>query len=147
MRRAIELSRDNRGGGPFGALVVVRGRIVGEGRNQVVPSRDPTAHAEINAIRAACQEVGSHSLEGAVLYTSCEPCPMCLAAAFWARVGRIVWANSRADATAIGFDDEAIYREVSLSPGERAIPSSRLLAAEALAVLREWAARPDRTMY
>jgi guanine deaminase len=116
MRRAIELSAScaQSDEGPFGAVVVKDGKIIGEGVNQVVPAGDPTAHAEIVAIRAACEAIGSHVLDGAVVYTSCEPCPMCLSAAWWARVSEIVYANTREDAAAIGFDDDAIYREVAI---------------------------------
>ena len=112
MRRAIELSAScaKSDEGPFGCVVVKDGRIIGEGVNQVVPTGDPTAHAEVVAIRAACKALGTHVLDGAVIYTSCEPCPMCLGAAWWARVKEIVYANDRADAAAIGFDDDAIYR-------------------------------------
>jgi guanine deaminase len=128
MRRAIELSSQSvqQGGGPFGAVVVLDGRVLGEGKNRVVPDGDPTAHAEINAIRNACRAQASHSLQGAVIYTSCEPCPMCLAAIWWARISRIVFANSRDAAADIGFDDAALYSEVS-APLEHDIGSPRFL--------------------
>jgi tRNA(Arg) A34 adenosine deaminase TadA len=149
MRRAIELSalcaRSDEG--PFGAVVVKDGTIIGEGVNRVVPDGDPTAHAEIVAIRAACEAVGSHVLDGAVLYTSCEPCPMCLGAVWWARVKEIVYANDRTDAAAIGFDDDAIYREVAAPLHRRKLPIRRMGAAEALEVFRLWLAKPDRVPY
>jgi guanine deaminase len=131
----------------YGAVVVKDGRIVGEGVNRVVPTGDPTAHAEIVAIRAACEATGSHVLDGAVLYTSCEPCPMCLGAAWWARVKEIVYANNRADAAAIGFDDDAIYQEVAAPLHRRTLPIRRLGAAEALEVFRSWHAKPDKVPY
>jgi tRNA(Arg) A34 adenosine deaminase TadA len=149
MRRAIALSAEaaGQGGGPFGAVVARQGRILGEGRNQVVPGRDPTAHAEVMAIRAACAELGTHDLTGATLYTSCEPCPMCLGAAWWARIGRIVHGNDREDAAAIGFDDHAIYDEVARPHDARHLPLRRLLRAEALAVFEAWHADPARARY
>lgn len=149
MRRAIALSCEGveEGGGPFGAVVVRDGRILGEGRNAVVPARDPTAHAEIVAIRAACTAVGSHDLTGATIYTSCEPCPMCLGAIWWARIGGIVYANDRADAAAIGFDDAAIYGEVAAPLTARRLPLRRLLAEEARLAFQAWAAKPDKVPY
>jgi tRNA(Arg) A34 adenosine deaminase TadA len=149
MRRAIELSRQcvKSDEGPFGAVVVRDGKIIGEGVNQVVPIGDPTAHAEIVAIRAACQAIGSHVLDRAVIYTSCEPCPMCLGAAWWARVAEIVYANNRADAAAIGFDDDAIYREVASPLDNHKLPIRRLGAAEALEVFKLWHGKPDRVPY
>jgi tRNA(Arg) A34 adenosine deaminase TadA len=135
------------GGGPFGAVVVKDGRIIGEGRNNVVPGRDPTLHAEVVAIRAACAALGTHDLTGAVIYTSCEPCPMCLAAIWWARIGEIVFANDRQDAAAIGFDDAAIYEEVARPLETRALPIRRLLASEAIEAFRLWEAKPDKVAY
>jgi tRNA(Arg) A34 adenosine deaminase TadA len=149
MRRAIALSCQGvaEGGGPFGAVVVKDGRIIGEGRNNVVPGRDPTLHAEVVAIRAACAALGTHDLAGAVIYTSCEPCPMCLAAIWWARIGEIVFANDRQDAAAIGFDDAAIYEEVARPLETRALPIRRLLASEAIEAFRLWEAKPDKVPY
>jgi len=149
MRRAIALSCQGvaAGGGPFGAVVVMDGVVVGEGRNAVVPSRDPTAHAEIVAIRAACATLGTHDLAGAVIYTSCEPCPMCLGAAWWARIAEVVYGNDRADAAAIGFDDAAIYDEVCLPLPARRLPLRRLLAAEAIEGFRQWQAKADKVPY
>lgn len=150
LRRAIALSRERMtagAGGPFGAVVALDGRVIGEGWNEVTSTNDPTAHAEVQAIRAACRALGRFSLAGAVLYTSCESCPMCLSAAYWARVDRIVYANGREDAAAIGFDDAHIYREVALPIERRAVPMQRLLAAEAKAVFDAWMAKPDRIAY
>lgn len=150
MRRAIALSRDmmqEGAGGPFGALVVLEGRIVGEGWNQVTSANDPTAHAEIVAIRAACRTIGGFALTGARIYSSCEPCPMCLAAIYWARIGRVFYANSQADAAAIGFDDAFLYRELALPPSSRSLPVHRLLAGEAIRVFEEWQAKPDKIPY
>ncbi len=149
MRRAIELSLECVASdeGPFGSVVVREGRIIGEGVNRVVPSGDPTAHAEIVAIRAACKAVGSHVLEGAVIYTSCEPCPMCLGAIWWARISEIVYANDRADAAAIGFDDDAIYREVAAPLESRKLPIRRMSASEALEAFKLWRSMPDRVPY
>jgi guanine deaminase len=149
MRRAIELSLECVASdeGPFGAVVVRDGRIVGEGVNRVVPSGDPTAHAEIVAIRAACQAIGSHVLDGAVIYTSCEPCPMCLGAIWWARISEIVYANNRDDAASIGFDDDAIYREVAAPLDSRKLPIRRLSASEALEAFKRWESKPDRILY
>ena len=149
MRRAIELSAScaNTDEGPFGAVVVLDGKIIGEGVNQVVQTGDPTAHAEVVAIRNACKALGSHVLDGAVVYTSCEPCPMCLGAAWWARVREIVYANSREDAAAIGFDDDAIYREIATPLDQRTLPIRRLGAAEALEVFKLWHAKPDKVPY
>jgi tRNA(Arg) A34 adenosine deaminase TadA len=150
LREAIRLSRvrmrEGRGG-PFGAVVARDGAIVARGWNSVTSSLDPTAHAEIVAIRRACRRVGSFSLAGCVLYSSCEPCPMCLAAAYWARVERLVYAASRADAALAGFDDARIYVEVPLAPEARSLPSEQLLRSEAVSVLEEWRAKPDRVPY
>lgn len=149
LRRAIELSLESvhRGGGPFGALVVRGSEIVGEGRNRVTESHDPTAHAEVLALRAAGQHLGTHDLSGCTLYTSCEPCPMCLAATYWARIDTIHYANSRQDAAAIGFDDDFLYRELPLPLEQRRIPLHRALAPEALEVFKTWFASPDRRDY
>ncbi len=150
MRRAIELSRiqaESGEGGPFGAVVVRDGEIVGEGWNRVLGTNDPTAHAEIVAIRDACARLRSFQLSSCEIYTSCEPCPMCLTAVLWARLERIYYANTRADAAAIGFDDDRFYREVARSLGERTLPTERLLAAEARVVFDQWAAMPDKLIY
>jgi tRNA(Arg) A34 adenosine deaminase TadA len=150
MRRAIELSRrkmEENCGGPFGAVVVKGGRIIGEGWNQVTSGNDPTAHAEVTAIRNACKSLGDYRLEGCEIYTSCEPCPMCLAAIYWARLDRIYYANTRQDAAAIGFDDDFFYREISLPEAERKLPIRRLLADEAKNVFESWMKKTDKTLY
>jgi tRNA(Arg) A34 adenosine deaminase TadA len=150
MHRAIELSRqkmEENCGGPFGAIVVKDGRIIGEGWNQVTSGNDPTAHAEVTAIRTACKTLGNFKLDGCEIYTSCEPCPMCLAAIYWARIGKIYYANTRKDAAAIGFDDDFLYREISLPEAERALPAQRLLAEEAKNVFDSWMKKTDKTAY
>jgi tRNA(Arg) A34 adenosine deaminase TadA len=149
--RAIEIGRDGmlaRRGGPFGALIAnADGSIVAEGCNEVTSTNDPTAHAEIMAIRRACAALGTFLLAGRVLYTSCEPCPMCLAAAYWARVDAIVFAASRADAAAGGFDDEFLYRELVLPMDARTLPISQAAAADGAALFAEWLRLEGRTAY
>ena len=150
MRRAIALSHDKMlagHGGPFGCVIARDGAIVAEGWNQVTTSNDPTAHAEIVAVRRACEALGTFELSGCEVFTSCEPCPMCLAALYWARVGRIFYGNDRADAAAIGFDDEFLYREIALEHAHRSVVTERLLADEALAAFRAWAAKIDKVAY
>lgn len=150
MRRAIALSCEQLAtgaGGPFGAVVARDGVIVAEGVNRVPSTNDPTAHAEIVAIRAACRALGAFTLAGCALYASCEPCPMCLAAIYWARLDRLCFASARDDAAAIGFDDARIYAELALPAAARALPTSRLLADEARAALAAWAAKPDKIRY
>ncbi|MFN9091895.1 MAG: nucleoside deaminase [Alphaproteobacteria bacterium] len=146
MRRAIALSCQGveAGGGPFGAVVVKHGEIIGEGMNRVVPHADPTAHAEIVAIRAACAKLGTHDLSGAVIVSSCEPCPMCLGAIWWSRMGLVVYGNDRADAAAIGFDDAAIYAEVAAPPEARRQPLRPRLAGAALAAVRLLQTKPAK---
>ncbi len=150
MRRAIALSRahmEANDGGPFGAVVALDGKIVGEGWNQVTSANDPTAHAEVVAIRDACRRLGRFSLAGAAIYTSCEPCPMCLTAILWARLDRIYYANDRADAAAAGFDDAEFYRQVALPMPARTTPATRLLADEAAQVFAAWQVKPDKVAY
>ena len=150
MREAIRLSLDSirRGaGGPFGAVVVQAGRIIGSGANRVTSSNDPTAHAEVVAIREACRALATFHLGGCEIYTSCEPCPMCLSAIYWARLDRVFYANTREDAARIAFDDEFLYREVALPLAERKLPMQPLLREEALAAFSEWQAMPDRVAY
>lgn len=150
LREAIRLSRVRMRqgrGGPFGAVIVRDGLVVARGWNAVTSSNDPTAHAEVVAIRRACRALDSFSLAGCVLYASCEPCPMCLAAAYWARVDRLVFAATRDDAARAGFDDELIYREIPLAPGARTLPTGQLLRDEAAAVFDEWLAKEDRVPY
>jgi guanine deaminase len=134
-------------GGPFGAVVVRDGAIVGRGSNQVTSTHDPTAHAEIVAIRDACQTLGTFRLEGCDIYASCEPCPMCLGAIYWARLDRLFYAATRDDAAAIGFDDARLYREMTLPPAQRSLTSVQLLRDEALVALAEWRQKPDKTLY
>ena len=150
MREAIRLSlKKMRGncGGPFGAVVVRRGKIVGRGWNRVTSANDPTAHAEVMAIRDACRRIKTFRLDDCELYASCEPCPMCLAAIYWARIGKIFYANTRRDAAAIDFDDDSIYREVSRPVSRRKIPMQQLLRTDALKVFAEWKWKPDRIRY
>jgi guanine deaminase len=150
MRRAIALSAEHMAkgaGGPFGAVIAVGDEIVGEGWNQVTSTNDPTAHAEMVAIRAAARRLGRFRLAGAELYTSCEPCPMCLAAAYWARLDRVWYASTREDAAAIGFDDAVIYAEIGLPIEGRQLKMTRLLRAEARAVFDAWLKKADRVPY
>ena len=134
-------------GGPVGGIIVRDGAILAEGWNEVTSANDPTAHAEVVAIRRACAADGSFSLQGATLYTSCEPCPMCLAAIYWARIGRLVYANTRDQAAAIGFDDAFLYEEVGKPTEARSIPTHRLDLPEAAAVFREWMTKTDKIEY
>jgi tRNA(Arg) A34 adenosine deaminase TadA len=150
MKEAVTLSRraiDLLEGGPFGSVIVKDGIIVAKGWNQVLLLNDPTAHAEVVAIRAACRELGTPSLEGCQIYTSCEPCPMCLGAIYWARPDVIYYANNRNDAAAIGFDDDFIYKEIALTLPERSIPMHALDKTEAMQVFQEWYNRADRNWY
>jgi len=146
IRLADEAMRSNRGG-PFGCVVVRRGRIIARGANNVVPANDPTAHAEVVAIREACRCLGTFRLDDCELYASCEPCPMCLAAIYWARIPRVYFANTRADAAAIGFDDDFIYRQIPLPPERRSVAMTQLLRDAAQASFREWEAKKDKTPY
>jgi len=150
MRKAIELSRDNISngtGGPFGAVIVKNGKIIGQGTNKVTSSNDPTAHAEIVAIRDACKQASDFSLDGCEIYTSCEPCPMCLSAIYWARIEKIYYGNTRNDAAAIDFDDAFFYEQVALPKDARTIASIALLREEALEAFKEWDNKEDKTKY
>lgn len=149
MRKAISLSIQNieRGGGPFGAVIVKDGRIVATGVNHVTAANDPTAHAEISAIRKAAKKLGTFSLEGCTLYTSCEPCPMCLGAVYWAHFDRLFYANTKSDAKKIGFDDSFIYDEIELNPSERSIKTVRLLPEEAIRAFEFWNEKDDKIEY
>ena len=150
MREAIRLSRIKmqRGqGGPFGAVVVRRGQIIARGWNRVTWVNDPTAHAEVMAIRAACRQLKTFQLADCELYTSCEPCPMCLAAIYWARLKKVYYANTRRDAAKIGFDDELIYREVARPVSRRRLPMRQLLRADAGKVFAAWKSLPDKVVY
>jgi tRNA(Arg) A34 adenosine deaminase TadA len=150
MQRAAELAlrkmREN-SGGPFGAIVVRGDEVVAEGWNRVTSTNDPTAHAEIVAIREACVRLNTFSLEGCEIYTSCEPCPMCLGAIYWARLRALYYANSRQDAARIGFDDEFIYREIALPIEGRKIPGVRIANESADLAFSEWASSPDKIRY
>jgi tRNA(Arg) A34 adenosine deaminase TadA len=150
LREALRLAAEGmrqRRGGPFGAVIVRDGAIVGRGGNEVTSRNDPTAHAEVVAIRDACRRLGTFRLDGATVYCSCEPCPMCLAAIYWARIARVVYAGSQVDAAAAGFDDAAFYRELALPPDARRVPAEQALRAEAVAVFDAWRALPDRQPY
>ena len=134
-------------GGPFGAVIVRAGEVLGSGWNQVATTNDPTAHAEIIAIRKAAATLQTFDLRGCTLYCSCEPCPMCLGAAYWARVDRIVYAGSRADAADAGFDDDAFYSEFMREPANRRLPHQQILRNEAMSVFEGWKAKPDKILY
>ena len=149
MRTAIRLSEDNvrNGGGPFGAVIVKDGEIVATGTNRVTADCDPTAHAEVNAIRAACARLGTFDLSGCEIYSSCEPCPMCLGAIYWAHLDKLYYGNDKKDAAGIGFDDAFIYRELDLKPEDRALKSERLLPDKAIEAFRQWADKADKVEY
>jgi guanine deaminase len=150
MRDAIRLSiegvRSGRGG-PFGCVVVRGGKVVGRGSNQVTSTCDPTAHAEVVAIRDACKALGTFNLSDCTLYASCEPCPMCLSAIYWARIPTTFIGNNRDDAAAIGFDDEFMYRQIPMAIDKRTVTMTRLLSAEANVAFAEWAAKADKVAY
>ncbi len=150
MRMAIQLSEQNveqRLGGPFGAVIVKDGMVVARSANRVVPQKDPTAHAEISVIRLACKELDTYNLEGCVIYTSCEPCPMCLGAIYWAHLDQIYYANTKTDAAAIGFDDQLIYDEMNLSLTQRKLPASQLLHEEAQVSFKNWLTSEQNIKY
>jgi len=150
MKRAIELSQKNMMsgvGGPFGAVIVKNGQIIGEGWNKVTSKNDPTAHAEVEAIRDACTNMNNFDLSGCEIYTSCEPCPMCLSAIYWARLDQIYYANNRKDAAQILFDDDFIYDEIPKKIEERKIPMKPLLREEALKVFKLWEQKQDKIKY
>ena len=150
MMRAIELARSGmtRGdGGPFGAVVVRDGEIIGEGWNRVLATNDPTAHGEVTAIRDACAKTGTFDLTGCGIYTTGEPCPMCLGAIYWARIGSIHYGFSIGDAAQVGFDDREFHRQIGLPPGERSVPATRLCRDQARRLAEEYAAMPGRRIY
>ncbi|MBQ7421818.1 MAG: nucleoside deaminase [Prevotella sp.] len=149
MRRAIELSKNSvlNGGGPFGAVIAKDGEIIAEGSNNVTIDCDPTAHAEVSTIRKACKSLGTFDLSGCEIYTSCEPCPMCLGAIYWSHLDKIYYANDRKDAAAIGFDDDFIYQEIDLKPLERQKPAEILLREEAIKAFEMWRDKEDKTEY
>jgi len=150
MREAITLadegSRHGRGG-PFGCVIVRQGEIVGRGQNLVTSTHDPTAHAEVTAIRHACARLKTFRLVDCTLYTSCEPCPMCLAAIYWARIPALFFGNTRQDAAQVGFDDDTIYRQIALPPEQRSLTMRALLRDEAIITFKDWAARTDKIRY
>lgn len=150
MRMAIELSEHNikqNQGGPFGAVIVKDGMVVARSANRVIIENDSTAHAEISAIRLACRELGTYNLAGCEIYTSCEPCPMCLGAIYWARIDKIYYANTQADAASIGFDDEFIYKEMGSPIENRTLPCVQLIREEALRIFRLWQSPDVKTNY
>lgn len=150
MKKAIQLSLENMqkgAGGPFGAVVVKDGKIIGEGWNKVTSTNDPSAHAEVVAIREACKNINHFDLSGAEIYTSCEPCPMCLAAIYWARIEKIYYANTRKDAAAIDFDDDFLYQEIPKDIKDRKLPMIQCCREEALSVFNQWQAKQDKVTY
>ena len=150
LREAVQLAHEHMragAGGPFGALVVREGEIIGKGWNRVTSHNDPTAHAEVSAIRAACEKVGDFSLAGSVIYTSCEPCPMCLGAIWWSRIDVVYFASTRDDAARVGFDDAALYREVSLALPDRQLPLLRYALPEAEDLMDAWMQKDDKIPY
>jgi len=150
MERAIALSEAgmlNGQGGPFGCVIVKDGEIIAEGSNSVTSTNDPTAHAEVVAIRNACRALGDFQLTGCTLYTSCEPCPMCLGAIYWSRPDKVFYANTRQDAAAIGFDDDFIYREIPMKDRDRQIPFEQLKPGSAIRVFELWKEKGDKTLY
>lgn len=149
MREAIRLSEESvmNGGGPFGAVIAKDGKVVAGASNSVTLQNDPTAHAEVSCIREACRQLGTFDLSGCTIYTSCEPCPMCLGAIYWAHLDAIFYANNRKDAADINFDDDFIYRELEKPMSERTVPILPLLREEALRVFRLWDSKTDKTEY
>src|SRR4051812_26926308 len=146
IRQADEGMRSGRGG-PFGCVIVRRGEIVARGNNRVTSTNDPTAHAEVTAIREACQKLGTFQLTDCELYTSCEPCPMCLAAIYWARIPEVFYGNTRGDAAAIGFDDDFIYQQIPLSPEKRSIKMVPFMRDEAASSFKAWSGKTDKVRY
>ena len=149
MKRAIELSLEsvNKGGGPFGCVIVKDEKIVSEGSNKVTSSKDPTAHGEIVAIREACKKINNFSLSGFELYSSCEPCPMCLSAIYWARIDKVYFANTRQDAQKIDFDDSLIYSEFQKNLDKRKIPMVQMMRSEAIKAFELWDKKTDKVKY
>lgn len=149
MMRAIELSKEavNNGGGPFGAVIIKNGKVIAEASNTVTQDNDPTAHAEINAIRIAAKNLSTFDLDGAVIYSSCEPCPMCLSAIYWAKIGKLFYANTREDASKIGFSDEFIYTEIPKAPEKRKIVTKQILNKEALIAFKLWEQSENKIEY
>lgn len=149
MRRAFALSENSVkcGGGPFGAVIAKDGEIIAEATNTVTIDNDPTAHAEVNCIRKAARQLNTYNLEGCEIYTSCEPCPMCLGSIYWAHLDRIYYGNNREDAAKIGFDDNFIYNEIAVHPHERMRPMKPMLPEEAIRAFELWEEKSDKTEY
>ena len=149
MREAISMATENvaNGGGPFGAIIVKDGKVIGRGVNRVTPNCDPTAHAEVNAIRDAARNIGDFDLSGSEIFTSCEPCPMCLGAIYWAHIGKIYYGNTKADAKDIDFDDSFIYDELALPYDRRKVPMEQLLRDEAIRTFKAWSEKEDKIEY
>jgi len=149
MAEAIKLSRDSvkNGGGPFGAVIVKDGKIIAKASNKVTENHDPTAHAEVNAIRIAAKELKTFDLSGCEIYTSCEPCPMCFGAIYWARLNKLYFANTKTDAKNIGFDDSFIYEEIALPYEKRSIPNIQISRKEALEAFKDWENKEDKIEY
>ncbi|MDP4240512.1 MAG: nucleoside deaminase [Bacteroidota bacterium] len=149
MRKAIALSLENikKGGGPFGAVIVKDGKIIATGVNRVTANTDPTAHAEVNVIRKAAKKLGTFDLGGCDIYTSCEPCPMCLGAVYWAHLDKMYYGNTKIDAKKIGFDDSFIYDEIDLNPNDRRVKTIQLLPEEAIVAFDEWVLSEDKVVY
>jgi len=150
MKEAIRLAGEGMAkgsGGPFGAVIVKDGKIIGRGYNSVLGTHDPTAHAEVVAIRDACNYLGHFQLDDCILYTSCEPCPMCLGAIYWARPKMFFYACTRQDAAAISFDDEFIYQEINLDPSQRSIPAENILREDGLVHFKAWTLKEDKKVY
>lgn len=149
MQQAIDLSIENvaNGGGPFGAVIVRDGEVIATGTNRVTATCDPTAHAEVSAIRAACVKLGDFKLAGCTIYSSCEPCPMCLSALYWAGVERIFYGNTKEDAKAVNFDDSFIYDQIALDYSERSIPCINIMREQALAGFKAWSDKEDKVLY
>ena len=149
MKEAIKLSIENvaNGGGPFGAVIVKEGKIIATGVNRVTLNCDPTAHAEVSAIREAASKLGTFDLEGCTIYTSCEPCPMCLGAIYWAHLDKIYYGNNKDDAAIIGFDDSFIYKELALPQKDRKLKAEELMHSEALKAFKNWETKEDKIEY
>ena len=149
MRKAIALSIENiqKGGGPFGAVIVKDGKVIATGVNRVTANNDPTAHAEVTAIRKASKKLGTFDLAGCEIYTSCEPCPMCLGAVYWAHLDKMYYGNTKTDAKNIGFDDSFIYDEIDLKPENRRVETTQLLPDEAIKAFENWAKSEDKIEY
>jgi len=149
MKKAIGLAKKSveKGGGPFGAVIVKDGEVLAQGSNNVTIDNDPTAHAEVSTIRKACKKLATFDLSGSVLYTSCEPCPMCLSAAYWAHIDKIYYGCTKEDAKDIGFDDSFIYEQINLKPEKRSIPAINILHDQAVEAFRMWDGKEDKVEY